>query len=654
MKVLWQPGEEFTRNSHLRDYQNFLKRRFDLQFPDYESLWEWSTAELATFWESVWQYFDIIHHEPYHTIVSDHSMPDTKWFIGSKLNYSEHLFRYENPDRPALIFTSEKEEVREISWYDLRTQVASLRDQLISAGVSSGDRVVGYLPNIPEVVIAFIATNSLGAIWSCCSMDFGPNTVIERFKQIEPKVFIAADGYYYKNRSFDRTKQLQIIAGALPSTKQKILVHFLDENTRLSGWQSWTEIMDSDQPSELTFRQVDFDHPMWVLYSSGTTGKPKAITQSHGGILLEHLKYMHFHNDVKPGEHFFWFTTTGWMMWNFLQASLLAGAIPVLYEGSPGHPDLDVLWRLADRLPIHHFGTSAPYLTNLMNQNRHINEHHNLSALRSIGSTGAPLPPDVFEYIYQHISRHTWLCSMSGGTDVCTAFVGGVPNKPVIKGRIQGRALGVSLHAYDEDGSAVQNKLAEMVIEKPMPSMPIYFWGDANKTRYKESYFSQYPGKWRHGDYIVIFDDGSLIIHGRSDATLNRNGVRIGTAEIYNALNEISEISDALVLNLERNHGDVMPLFLVLSDKQRLTENLQKQIKDHLRQRCSPRHVPDFILPIPDIPYTLSGKKMEVPIKKLLMGLTHPDEVNKEAIRNPAAMTYFVDQLENLKNQLDR
>jgi acetoacetyl-CoA synthetase len=416
---------------------------------------------------------------------------------------------------------------------------------------------------------------------------------------------------------------------------------------------SWDEIMALDRLKELTFEPVPFDHPIWILYSSGTTGKPKAITHSHGGVLLEHYKYLAFHNDVKAGEHFFWFTTTGWMMWNYLQATMLVGAVPVLYEGSPTFPDLLVLWRLAEKLPIHHFGTSAPYLTALMNQKVAVKGQYRMEALRSISSTGAPLPPEVFTYIYDQVSSDIWLCSMSGGTDVCTGFVGGVPGKPVRRGHIQGRALGCALYAYDEEGHRIQNELGEMVIEKPMPSMPIYFWADPGDERYHSSYFEEYPGKWRHGDYIEIYDDGSLTIQGRSDSTLNRKGVRIGTAEIYNTLITIEEIEDALVLNLESPNGeDKMPLFIVLGESIVFDQVLQKRINSTLRTRCSPRHVPDMIIPVPDIPYTLSGKKMEVPVKKLFLGITKGKEMNRDSVRNPEAIHYFQRNMEAIKKQL--
>jgi len=410
----------------------------------------------------------------------------------------------------------------------------------------------------------------------------------------------------------------------------------------LDAAQLWSEI-GKDAEGELTFEPVPFSHPIWVLYSSGTTGKPKAITHSHGGVLMEHFKYLLFHNDAKEGEHFFWFSTTGWMMWNFLQASMLVGAVPVLYDGSPAYPSLERLWEITNELPIHHFGTSAPFLIACMNEDLDLAEKYNLSHLRSIGSTGSPLPQEAFEYVYDKISNNVWLCSMSGGTDVCTAFVGGIPYSSVYKGYIQGRGLGVALYSYSKEGKRISSNLGEMVIEQPLPSMPIYFWNDKDGERYRASYFEKYPGKWRHGDYIRIQNNGALTIHGRSDATLNRNGIRIGTAEIYSVVNKIPGIKDSLILNLEQEDGDdKMPLFVMMHTDRTVDNELKSTIKKELRTKCSPRHIPTEIVAVPDIPHTLSGKKMEVPVKKLLMGLKKADSISMDAIRNPEAMKHFI------------
>ena len=490
--------------------------------------------------------------------------------------------------------------------------------------------------------------NSIGAVWSCCSPDFGVPSVIARFETIEPKLLIAANGYRYNGKAYARTAAIEAIRKAIPSIRQTVVIYQPDHPAGESGPNtvSWRSLDSQTVPAEgLAFTRVPFAHPIWVLYSSGTTGRPKAITHSHGGVLLEHLKYLVLQNDIRPGERFFWFTTTGWMMWNFLQASMLAGAVPVLYDGSPAYPDMGVLWKMAATLKINHFGVGAPYLVANMKQGRKPGDQFDLSGIRSIGSTGAPLPPEAFDWVYQAVSSDIWLCSMSGGTDICTAFVGSSPYLPVRRGLIQTRALGCPLYAYDDDGNRVVGELGEMVVEKPMPSMPIYFWNDAKHHRYLSSYFEHFPGKWRHGDWIKIFADGSLLIQGRSDATLNRKGIRIGTAEIYAALDALPEIADSMVLNLEKENGDdLMPLFVKLTEGVALDDKLLRQIKAILRDRCSPRHVPDLILAIPDVPYTLSGKKMEVPVKRILLGANTKSGklMDKDAVRNPAAMEFFL------------
>ena len=650
--LLWYPSDSFIAGSNLKHFEAWLVAEKGLAFDDYEALWQWSTENVADFWACLWDYFEIIAHAPYSAVLSGTEMPDVQWFDGATLNYAEHIFRHKSDDRPALLFKSERQEATAISWAELEAKVGAFQRFLKAQGIGPGDRVAAYLPNIPEAIIAFLAVNALGAVWSCCSPDFGVRTVIDRFAQIEPALFLAVDGYTYNGKPYDRLAEVRQINAEIGEPRT-VLLSYLDTDSSMPGALSWETIQTeykSDEP--VTFTPVPFNHPIWVLYSSGTTGKPKAITHSHGGVLLEHLKYMAFHNDVHPGENFFWFTTTGWMMWNFLQASLLAGATPVLYDGSPGYPDLNVLWDLAETLPIHHFGTSAPYLTACMKRGLMPGTTFDLSHLRSIGSTGAPLPAEAFDWVYGQVSPSLWLCSMSGGTDVCTAFVGGCPYKPVYRGRIQGRALGCALHAYDESGTPVTGRLGEMVITQPMPSMPVFFWNDPDNARYRSSYFEHYPGQWRHGDWIHIHEDGSLVIHGRSDATLNRNGVRIGTAEIYAVLNGIEGLKDSMVLNLEKPGGDdVMPLFVVLAEDVSLTDTLADQINQTLRKACSPRHVPDLIVPVPDVPYTLSGKKMEVPVKKLLLGMQASTSMNRDAVRNPEAVAFFVDYAETFRQQ---
>ena len=643
-QILWTPDANFIEQSNLKSFEKWLNTHKGLTFDNYQQLWKWSVENIELFWECLWQYFNIKSHTEYSSVLSSHSMPGAKWFEGATLNYAEHIFRNKKQGKTALHFKNESNTLSSMKWEAFEQKVSSVQQFLIKNDVSKGDCVAGYMSNIPETIIVFLAVNSIGAIWTCCSPDFGVNTVIDRFEQVKPKLLFAVNGYQYNGKQKDRTAEINQIQQGISSINNVVLIKNISvqkDTCNLNKATPWNEII-SDKTTDLEFTPVEFNHPIWVLYSSGTTGKPKAITHSHGGVLLEHLKYMHFHNDVKPGENFFWFTTTGWMMWNFLQASMLVGAVPVLYDGSPAYRNLNSLWELAAQLPIHHFGTSAPYLTACMKKGLALGSSYDLSALRSIGSTGAPLPPETFEWVYQNVSQDVWLCSMSGGTDVCTAFVGGCPTEPVYKGAIQCRALGCALYAYDENGTAITNSLGEMVIEKPMPSMPIYFWNDPNNERYKSSYFEKFEDKWCHGDWINIYDNGSLMIQGRSDATLNRKGIRIGTAEIYAVLDKIPGIIDSLIVDIEKGNGDdIMPLFVVLEKGIKLTE-IKKTITESLKKECSPRHVPDRIIQVKDIPYTLSGKKMEIPVKKALMGMDISKSVNPDAIRNPEALTFFI------------
>ncbi|MBK6950412.1 MAG: acetoacetate--CoA ligase [Haliscomenobacter sp.] len=644
--LVWSPSEPFIRESNLTHYSLWLQREKGLEFQQYRQLWEWSVNHPEPFWESIWQYFGIQSHTPYRRVLEDASMPGAKWFPGSTLNYAEHVFRAASDDRPAILFQSERfPEGRAVSWAELKIQVATLASWFKRQGIQAGDRVAAYLPNIPEATAAFLACCSIGAVWSSCSPDFGVNSVLDRFRQIKPKVLIAVDGYVYGGKRFSRLEEVDRLAGGLPGLEQVILIPYLEEGTHHSlacPHVYWEEVLE-EKNAVLSFMPLPFDHPIWVLYSSGTTGLPKAITHGHGGVLLEHYKYLAFHNDVHPGERFFWYTTTGWMMWNFVQAALLLGAVIVLYDGSPGYPTLDVLWDLASRAGISHFGASAPYLGACMKDGVTPGKSHALSSLRSIGSTGSPLPPEAFAYVKEKVKPDVWLCSMSGGTDVCTAFVGGCPWEPVYQGEIQCRALGCALYAFDDFGHPVLGQVGEMVITKPMPSMPICFWNDPENQRYRESYFERYPGLWRHGDWVEITERDSLVIYGRSDATLNRQGVRIGTAEIYRSVDKIPEIRDSLVVHLELPGGkELMPLFVVLVEGAVLDEHLKAAIRQQLRSDFSPRHVPDAILAAPDIPYTISGKKMETPVKKILMGIGISQAANPDSMRNPQSLDFFV------------
>jgi len=654
--ILWRPSPALLRDCNLASYTQWLAQEKNLRFDDYPSLWKWSTDHIADFWESLWEYFKIEHHTPYKQVLSGNQMPDFQWFEGATLNYAEHIFRQKTDARPAIIFQSERHPLTEMSWAELEDQTASLAHFFRESGIQPGDRVAAFLPNTPHAVVAVLATMSVGAVWSSCSPDFGAASVADRFAQIQPRIFIAVDGYAYGGKAFDKRDTVREICQLLPSVEKVIFVPFLDENATLLVEKEvidWASIVNrpasalamAGEQSSIVNRQspLPFSHPLWILYSSGTTGIPKAIVHSQGGNLLEHLKYLHFHNDIRPGERFFWYSTTGWMMWNFTVGALLAGATIVLYDGSPGFPNINVLWELAEKTKVTHFGTSAPFLVACMKAGISPKADFDLSNLRSIGSTGSPLPPEAFGWVYENIKPDVWLSSMAGGTDVCTAWVGGNPQLPVYQGEIQCRCLGCAMESWDEAGHPVPpGEVGEMVVTKPMPSMPVFFWGDTDGAKYRASYFEHYPGVWRHGDWIEITEHDGIIIYGRSDATLNRQGVRIGTAEIYRAMDKIPAIKDSLIVNIELpGGGDYMPLFVHLNVGETLNEDLKKQINQTLRSEYSPRHVPDEIISCPDIPYTISGKKMEAPVKKILMGKQLDKAANLDSMRNPESLRFF-------------
>jgi len=642
-EILWQPSAEDISSSRLKQYRQWLAFNHSIEFSDYESLWKWSVDHVEIFWETIASFFKVQFHNPFTTVLSDAPMPDSVWFEGATLNYAEHIFIGMKDQQVALIFNNEQGVEKTVSVSEMWLEVTKFQRYFKSHGVKSGDRIAGYLPNIPEATYAFLAATALGAIWSCCSQDFGVSSVVDRFDQIEPVIFVTADGYFYNGKTHTRLEEIASVRHSLDSVRDTLIINYTGAARDIAGEGiTIDDTLTKDQSDLPVFEPVSFDHPLWILYSSGTTGAPKAITHSHGGCLLEHLKYLAFHNDVHAGERFFWYTTTGWMMWNFLQGSMLLGATIVLYDGSPGYPNLERLWMLSAKLSIHHFGTSAPFLVACMKEGLMPGSRYDLRSLRSIGSTGSPLPPEAFQWVYDSMHERVWLCSMSGGTDVCTAFVGGVIEKPLIKGEIQARGLGCALYAFDENRQPVIDSLGEMVITKPMPSMPIYFWNDPDKKKYRASYFEEIPGVWRHGDWLKITPEGGIVIYGRSDATLNRHGVRIGTAEIYNVLNDISEIEDGLIINLELEGGrHYMPLFVKLHHGFVFDQVLILKIIALLKLKCTPRHVPDDIFQVFDIPYTMSGKKMEAPVKKILMGMEIESSLNKEAMRNPESLMFF-------------
>ncbi|HEY3191853.1 MAG TPA: acetoacetate--CoA ligase [Solirubrobacterales bacterium] len=650
-EILWAPSAEMVERSQLTRYLRWLAENRDLHFDGYHDLWDWSVTEIEEFWETIWEYFGVISDEPYERVLADRVMPGARWFVGARLNYAEHIFRGKADDEVALVYASELRQLSEVHWGELRGRVAAVREGLRSLGVSGGDRVVAYLPNGPEAVIALLATASLGAIWSSCSPDFGPGSVVDRFAQIEPKVMFCVDGYRYGGKDFDRLDTVAEIAERIPSLERIVVVPYLSASPELSRLEerpevaapmTWGQLLDLGSGAELAFDPVPFDHPLWVLYSSGTTGLPKAIVQGHGGILIEQLKKGNLHLDVQPGDRVFWFTTTGWMMWNFLVGALLTPASIVLFDGNPATPDMGVLWDLAERTRMTCFGTSAAYIAACMKDGVEPGQGRDLSRLRSVGSTGSPLSPEGFEWVYDHVGRDTWLFSTSGGTDLCTAFVGGVPLLPVYRGELQGRSLGAKVEAFDEDGNAVIDEVGELVITEPMPSMPVFFWGDDDGSRYRDSYFEMYPGVWRHGDWIEITSRGTAIIYGRSDSTINRGGIRMGTSEIYRAVSAVPEVLDALVVDVpKRGSEGWMPLFVVLREDAELSEDLVAEIKRRIREQCSPRHVPNEIFRIAEVPRTLSGKVLEVPVKRILMGEPPERAASRDSLANPAALDYF-------------
>ncbi len=650
--LLWEPSDRFKEEARISHYMSWLREEKGLSFDDYAELWEWSVTDLEGFWGSVWEYCDVRATEPYERVLARREMPGAEWFPGAELNYAEHVFKNARADEPAIVHRSEVRQLGRMSWRELEERTAALAAGLKSMGVERGDRVVAYLPNIPEAVIALLAVSSMGAIWSSSSPDFGAGSVVDRFKQIEPKVLITVDGYSYGGKDYDRTQVVAKLQAEIPSLERTVILPYLEEEPEATSLQNvavWDELLEQNEGAELRFERVPFDHPLWVLYSSGTTGLPKAIVHSQGGILMEHLKKVVLHIDLSPEDRFFWFTTTGWMMWNVLVGGLLTGATALLYDGNPGYPDMNALWRFAEETGMTNFGTSASYITSCMKAGVEPGKDFDLSALKAIGSTGSPLPPEGFEWAYEHVKKDLWLYSTSGGTDLCTAFVGGVPLLPVRAGELQARSLGARIEAFDESGEPVIGEVGELVITEPMPSMPIYFWNDPEGERYGESYFDVYPGVWRHGDWIKVKENGACVIYGRSDSTINRGGIRMGTSEIYSAVDKVEEVRDSLVVDVPREGGSsFMPLFVVLGEGAELDEDLKGRIEQSIRENTSPRHVPNEIFEVPEIPTTLNGKKLEVPVKKILSGTPPEQAASKDSLSNPESLDRFAELAERL------
>jgi acetoacetyl-CoA synthetase len=656
--LLWEPSAEVKETANLTRYMDWLGKERGLAFQSYSELWQWSVTDLEGFWESIWGFFDIKASKGYSSVLSRRTMPGTVWFVGAELSYAEHVFRNINTERPALLYKSEGGQLDEITWQELYDKTKAVASFLRQLGVQRGDRVVAYMPHIPETIIAFLACASLGAVWSSCSPDFGSPSVLDRFQQIEPKVLIAVDGYRWNGRVYDRREVVAELQASLPTLEKTILVTLVSDGSQMDGLKCtllWNHVLDSSvSAATLDFEQVPFDHPLWVLYSSGTTGLPKPIVQGQGGILLEHLKALSFHLDLTPEDRFLWITSTGWMMWNFLTSALLIGSTIILYDGSPSYPDMNVAWQLAEETGMTYFGTSAAYISACMKAGLQPGRRYPLNRLRAVGSTGSPLSVAGFKWVYERVQRDIALESLSGGTDLCTPFVGGCRILPVHAGEMQCRYLGAKVEAFNESGESVLDQVGELVITEPMPSMPLFFWNDPENRRYRASYFEMYPGLWRHGDWIKIISRGGCVIYGRSDATIKRHGVRMGTSEIYQAVERLAAIVDSLVVDLqELGRASYMPLFVVLRDDATLDESFKDRIRERIRQDISPRHVPDDIFAVQQIPRTLSGKKMEVPVRKILMGYPLEQAANLDAMRNPESIQIFVDLAREIQKRVE-
>ena len=650
-QLLWTPSTKFAKDSNLSRYMEWLHTSGRHSAKDYDALWQWSVSDLEGFWSSIWDYFEVRSDTPYQRVLGGGKMMGAKWFEGSRVNYAEHLLRYEaraKDDEVVFHHLSEARPLAAMTWHELGRQVRIVATQLRAMGIVPGDRVVSYMPNVPETAIAMMATVAVGAVWSSAAPEFGVKTVIERFAQISPKLLFASDGYRFGGKPFRREAEVRRIAGELPTLERVVWLPYLEAGDHLPDLpnvMSWNALLaHPDVPREnFRYETVAYDHPLWVVFSSGTTGLPKAIVHSHVGVLVEHLKLMHFHIGLRPGANMFFYSTTGWMMWNLLLSALLTGSAVVLYDGNPAWPSLDLLWKLTADTGVTSFGASPTYVQMMEKANLKPGETFDLSRLESIVVAGAPSTPETFEWFYRCVKKDLWVTSQSGGTEICSGFVGAVPMLPVYAGEIQTRVLGMDVHAWSDDGKELHDAVGELVVTRPFPSMPIHFWNDEGDKRYREAYFEVFPGVWRHGDFIKINQRGGCYIYGRSDSTLNRFGVRIGTAEIYRAVEQVAEIADSLVVCCELPGGHFfMPLFVRLKPDLVLDDALRSRINARLREDCSPRHVPDRIYAVDAIPYTLTGKKMEVPVRKVLMGWPLEKAASRDAMTNPEAIDWYV------------
>lgn len=646
--ILWQPSQDWIDASNLNKFQGWLKQRHGLEFNSPQALRRWSLDHLDDFWQAIWDYFEIEASTAPTAVLGKRTMPGADWFPGARLNYAQHILRHEKPGALALLHASEQQPLRELSWTELAGNVRKLATRLRELGIQPGDRVAAYLPNIPEAITALLATSSIGATWSSCSPDFGTPSVLDRLSQIAPKVLFCVDGYHYKGKPFNRKEEVRRIIEALPSVEKVIYLPYMnpkDHTPPVPEAELWQDLMQRPDiaAADFQFEQVPFSHPLWVLFSSGTTGLPKAIVHGHGGILLEHHKLSALHYDLKPDDRMFFFTTTGWMMWNFVVSSMLVQARPILYDGNPTWPQPDALWEMTDRAGARLFGAS-PTLQQ-MQENAGIvpKDKFRFEKLGAIMLAGSPVSAECTAWFYNNVKADMYVGPGSGGTDICSGFCGPMPGMPVKAGIIQMPHLGVDLQAFDIDGNSLRNEVGEFVVTQPMPSMPLYFWNDPDNQRYTETYFSDYPGIWRQGDYFMIDNDDGCFVLGRSDATLNRQGIRIGTAEIYRSVDTIAEIEDSIIVNLDLpGEKFFMPLFVKLAPGATLDDTLIKRINTKLRQDYSPRHVPDAIYAVDDVPYTLTGKKMEVPLRKILMGTAVEKAANRDAMSNPQSLDWYL------------